>query len=444
MRQTLRHPARLVPLAFLAVSLLGAMLLALPIARQGDGEAPLLTALFTSVSAVCVTGLTVVDTASYWSGFGEAILLILMQVGGFGIMTLASLLGLLVAGKLRLTDRLATQAETKMMMGIGDIRRVVTRVAIVALVVETVVAIILGIRFRFEYDYSVPKAIWHGVFHAVAAFNSGGFALYPNSLEGFVTDPLVTSPIMIATIIGGIGFPVVVELVRRTFKPREWTLHTKITMLGTAILLTVGFVTYLAIEWGNDKTLGPLDLGHKISAAFFSSAMARSTGFNTIPIGDLRPETWAVTDVLMFIGGGSAGTAGGIKVATFFLLAFVIWAEVRGEPDVSAFGRSIPTGTQRQALTVALLGVAGVACGTIALLMASDIELDRLVFDVASAFGTVGLSTGATNELGGPGQFILIVLMFTGRVGTVAVATALALRTRPRRFQYPQERPIVG
>lgn len=430
-------------MAFLLVAMAGAALLALPIARQGDGSAPVVTALFTSMSAVCVTGLTVVDTADYWSAFGDGVLLVLMQVGGFGIMTLASLLGLVVAGRLRLSDRLVTQAETRT-LGLGDVRRVIVRVAIIAACVETAVAVLLALRFHFGYDYGFGRSVWYGVFHSVASFNSGGFALYHNSLEGFVTDPMVTMPIVVATIIGGIGFPVVVELLRRAFAPSTWTLHTKITVLGSGILLVVGFVAHLGIEWNNERTLGPLSFGNKLMAAFFASGMTRSTGFNTVPIGDLKPETWAVSDILMFVGGGSAGTAGGIKVATFFLLAFVIWAEVRGEPDVSVFGRSIPSGTQRQALTVALLGVAVVAVATIGLLVVTDVQLDRLVFDVVSAFGTVGLSTGATAELGAFGQLILTALMFTGRVGTVSVATALALRTRHRRYHYPESRPIIG
>jgi trk system potassium uptake protein TrkH len=432
-----------VPLAFLTAVAIGTLLLCLPIARAGDGSAPFITALFTAMSAVCVTGLVLVDTATYWSGFGEVVLLVMMQIGGFGIMTLASLLGLVVAGRLRLSDRLATQAETKV-LGLGDVRRVLTRVAMIAICVELVLAIILGLRFHYGYGFDVGKSIWHGIFHAVAAFNSAGFALYHDSLERFVTDPVITVPIMIASIIGGIGFPVVVELVRRTFRPSQWSIHTKITVFGTFVLLFVGFVAYVLIEWNNAKTLGGLSAPHKVQAAFFASAMPRSAGFNSIPIGDLRPETWAFTDILMFIGGGSAGTAGGIKVATFFLLAFVIWAEVRGEPDVSVFGRRIPTGTQRQALTVALLGVGAVAVGTISVLAVTDLPLDKVLFDVTSAFGTVGLSSGVTADLNTGGQLIMVLLMFTGRVGTVTVATALALRSRTRRFHYPEERPIVG
>nr|WP_244409122.1 potassium transporter TrkG [Stackebrandtia nassauensis] len=439
----LRHPARLVPLSFLAVILVGTVLLALPVSRQGADAAPLLTAAFTAVSAVCVTGLVTVDTGTYWSGFGEVVITVLIQVGGFGIMTMASLLGLLVAGRLRLRRKLVAQAETKS-LGLGDVRKVVVRVALITLSVETVVAVILAARYHFGYGYELGRAAWHGVFHSVAAFNNAGFGLERDNLESFVADPVITIPIAVAVIIGGLGFPVVVELIRKTYRPASWSTHTKLTVLATVVLLLAGFVAYLAIEWNNAKTLGPLGLGDKLLAAFFSGVQPRTAGFNSLPMADLRPETWAVTDILMFIGGGSAGTAGGVKVTTFFLLAFVIWAEVRGEPDVSVFGRTIPHSTQRQALTVALLGVGAVGLGTLLILMTDGHPLDQLVFEAISAFGTVGLSTGITADLSATAQIIIMFLMYTGRVGTVAVATALALRVRHRRFRYPEERPIVG
>ena len=396
-----------------------------------------------AVSGICVTGLAAVEVSEYFSRFGQVVLLCLVQIGGFGLMALASLLSLAVAGRLRLRERLAAQSETKV-VGVGKVKGVVSRIAIIVVVVEGTTAVILSARFYFGYDYGFGASIWHGVFHAVSAFNSAGFALYSHSLESFIHDPVVTLPIVIAGLIGGIGFPVVVELVRRTWHPSKWTLHTKITLFGTAVLLVVGFLTYLLVEWDNVKTLGPMAWGERVHTAFVSAVMPRSIGYNVVPVTDLKPETWAVTDVLMFIGGGSAGTAGGIKVSTFFVLAFVIWAELRGEPDVSMFGRTIPVSAQRSALTVALLGVACVAVGTIALMAVSNLPFDVLLFDATSAFGTVGLSSGATGSLNDAGHLILAALMFTGRVGTVTLGAALALRARHRRFRYPDSRPIIG
>ena len=218
----------------------------------------------------------------------------------------------------------------------------------------------------------------------------------------------------------------------------------KVTLLGTGLLLLGGTAAVLAYEWGNPATLGPPDPAGKLLGAAFHSAMTRSGGFNALDMGVMRPETWAVSYVLMMIGGGSAGIAGGIKVTTFLVLGFVVWAEIRGEPDVTAFGRRISRDVQRQALTVALLAVAFVGTATLVLLSVSDLSLDVALFETVSAFATVGLSTGVTAGLGPAGQTLLVVLMFLGRVGTITVATGLALRGKQRPYRYPEERPIVG
>jgi trk system potassium uptake protein TrkH len=215
-------------------------------------------------------------------------------------------------------------------------------------------------------------------------------------------------------------------------------------MAATGLLLVGGFVAILWSEWTNPATLGFFGTSDKMLASAFHSVSARTAGFNSLDVGAFTPETIVVNDMLMFIGGGSAGTAGGIKVTTFFLLAFVIWAEVRGDPDTTAFGRRIPAAAQRQALTVALLGVAFVAVGTLALLTLTDFELSDVLFEVISAFATVGMSTGITFDLPPPAQGVVIVLMFVGRVGSITVATALALRSKKRLYRFPEERPIVG
>ncbi|WP_307814567.1 potassium transporter TrkG [Glycomyces sp. YM15] len=452
MIRALQHPARLVPLAFLAVIVVGTVLLMLPVSTETGTAAPALTALFTSMSAVCVTGLVVVDTATYWSGFGEVVIVALIQVGGFGIIMASTLLGIMVIGRVRLRGRLLALSENSALQ-LGDVGKVVRWVALTTLGVESVVALILVLRFYHHYGYSGGEAVWHGVFHAVSAFNNAGFGLEADSLMQFVADPLILLPICAAVVIGGIGFPVLVEVLRkaRTSLGRYraqaqpgWSLHTRITVITTGILLVVGFAAYAVLEWSNPATLGPLGTADKLLAAFVAGVQPRTSGFNNLSVGDLRPETWLVTDALMFIGGGPAGTAGGIKVTTFTLLAVVIWSEIRGEPDVAAFGRKIPSATQRQALTVALLGVAAVAVGTAIVMIDSALSLDRVLFETISAFGTVGLSTGITPQLPPVSQVVVIVLMFVGRVGTVAVAAALALRARQRRYSFPEERPLVS
>lgn len=431
------------PLAFLAVIAVGTALLLLPVSHAGPGSAPWVIALFTSVSAVCITGLTAVDTPTYWSTFGQVVILVLFQIGGFGIMAGASLLGLLVSNRLRLGARLIAQAETRS-LDLGDVLSVLRLIVVVTLIVESVLTLVLTLRLHFGHGEPFGSALWHGFFHGVSAFNNAGFSTFSDSMMGFSDDVFMLGPVMLAVVLGGIGFPVLHEMRREPWQWARWSIHTKITLIGSAILLVGGTVAIAAYEWTNPLTLAPMDTGQRVLNALFHSVSARSSGFNTLDMGTLRPETLAVNYVLMFIGGGSASTAGGIRVTTFFLLGFVVWAEVRGRPDTFAFGRTIPTEAQRQALTVALLGVSAIAIGTLALMSVTELPLLVAVFEVISASATVGLSTGVIGDLPEAGQLILVVLMFVGRVGTVTVATALALRGRHAPYRYPLERPIIG
>lgn len=439
----LTHPARLVPAAFLAAIALGTLLLMLPIARAGQGTAPFLTALFTSTSAVCVTGLIVEDTPVYWSGFGQGVILALFQIGGFGIMAAATLLGLLVGRGFRLSDRLRTQVERNH-FDLSDSRSVLRLIFLVTVVVEGVLALALALRLHFAHGHEWPAAIWHGFFHAVSAFNNAGFSTFSDSLMGFQGDWLFLLPVMLAIVVSSLGFPVIHEIRNRTRGSGPWTLHSKITSIGTGILLIAGFLAVLLAEWGNPGTLGPMSLGDKLLNSAFQSVTTRTTGFNALDIGAMREETLAVTYLLMFIGGGSAGTAGGIKVTTFFLLGIVVWSEARGQRDANLFGRRIGTAIERQALTVALLSIALIAVGTMVLLSVTEHALPAVLFEAISAFATVGLSTGITGQLPPSGEIVLIVLMFVGRVGTITIATALAMGSDRIAFRYPEERPIIG
>lgn len=439
----LQHPARLVPLAFLAAIALGTLILMTPWARVGPQGAPPLTALFTAVSAVCVTGLIVEDTPNYWSQFGQVVILLLFQIGGFGIMTAATLLTMLVNRKFRLHSRLVAQAETKS-SSLGDVGGVLRLVFAVTLVVEVVVALALISRFRYRYDHPWGEAVWHGVFQSVSAFNNAGFSTFSDSLMSFAQDPLVLTPLMAAVVIGGLGFPVLYELRKVPETPSRWSIHTKLTLIGSITLFLVGFGAVAAYEWSNPLTLGAMDWPGRLLNAAAQSVMTRTAGFNSLDVGALRTETLSVSYVLMLIGGGSAGTAGGIKVTTFFLLGFVVWAEIRGREDAVAFGRRISTGAQRQALSVVLLAASAVGMGVLVLLSATALPLEDVVFEVISAFATVGLSTGVTADLPPVALIMLCLLMFIGRVGTITVATALALNERTIPYRYPEERPIVG
>lgn len=421
----------------------GTGLLSLPMSTRSGERADLMDALFTATSAVCVTNLVTVDTGSYWSGFGQGVILLLIQAGGLGIMTLATLFTVLLSRRLGLRARFLAQAETKS-LNLTDVRRVVGRIVLFSLASEAVFAVVLTVRFATGYDEPFAAAAYHGVFHAISAFNNAGFSTNADSLIGYVTDPWMNLTIAGAVILGGLGFPVVFELARCWRRPALWSVMTRITVVLTGTLLTLGTLVFTMAELSNPKTFGPLSGPEKLLAGFFASTMTRTAGFNSVDIGAMRPESLLASDVLMFIGGGSAGTAGGIKVTTFGLLAFVLWSEMRGETHVNVGRRRIPPSNQRQALAIALLGISAVVIATFVLLAATPYRLDVVLFEVVSAFGTVGLSTGITGSLPPEADLLLAVLMFAGRIGPLTLASALALRDRDRRFELPEERTIVG
>jgi trk system potassium uptake protein TrkH len=427
---------------------IGAGVLSLPAATVPGSETGFLQSLFTSTSAVSLTGLIVVDTPVYWSGFGQGVILGLIQIGGFGIMTIASLVGLVLADRIGLRGRLNAAAEVRT-SGLGDVRSVVVGVFRTSLIIESVVLIALAARFFLGYDEPLGRALWLGTFHAVSAFNNAGFALFSDNMIGFATDPWICIPLLIAVVLGGIGFPVLFEIARHlraraggVRARKRWSLHTRLTSTVTGVLLVLGPTVVMLFEWS--RTLGGFGFWDKMLVATFQGVMPRTAGFNSVDYADVDNATLLVTDVLMFIGGGSGGTAGGIKVTTFALLLFVILAEIRGDREVTVFDRRIDARVQRQALTVALIGVALVMLPVVALLAGTDFDLDVLLFEVVSAFATVGLSTGITAQLPGWGQVILIVLMYLGRIGSITLVSALAARDRGRRYTLPTERPFIG
>ncbi|GGL60189.1 TrkH family potassium uptake protein [Planomonospora parontospora] len=438
-----QHPAQVIVTAFAAAAAVGTGLLATPWAAESGTGTRLIDALFTAVSAVCVTGLVTVDTASHWSVFGEVVIVVLIQVGGLGIMTLATLFAMMISGRVGLRARMWAQAETKAPQ-LSDLRRVIGHVVVFTLVWEVLTAIVLAARFALGYGEPFGRAVYLGVFHAVSAFNNAGFGLWPDNLVRFATDPWICLPIAAAVVVGGLGYPVVFELRRSWRRPGRWSVLTRITVATTLVLLLVGFLVFTITEWANPKTLGPMDAPGKLLAGFFTGVMPRTAGFNSIDIAAMEPTSWLATDVLMFIGGGSAGTAGGIKVTTFAVLAYVLWAELRGETHVNAGHRRLAATVQRQALAIALLGVALVIASTYALLALTPHSLDAVLFEVVSAVATVGLSTGITADLTVAGQILVALLMFAGRVGPATLFSALALRDRRRRYELPEEKVIVG
>jgi trk system potassium uptake protein TrkH len=438
-----RHPAQLLVGAFAIGIVVGAGLLMLPFATESGESASFLTAIFTSTSAICVTGLVVVDTPTYWSSFGEVVIMLLVQVGGLGIMTLASLLIFLLAGKLGLRGRLLAQAEVAAPL-LADVRRLVFAVVKLSLFFEAIGAFILAVRWWTGYDYSLGRSIYLGIFHAITSFNNAGFALWSDSLTQFATDGWICVTVALLIIAGGLGFPVWLELSRLWRRPYRLTLHTKLTVLVTAVLVAGGTGAVLAFEWGNPGTLGPFGLGGKLLAGFFQGVTPRTAGFNTVDYGEMELETLFVSDFLMFVGAGSASTGGGIKVTTLALLALMVWSEVRGDPYVTAFSRRLPAHAQRQAFAIATIALTAVVVSTLALMANSEFTLSQSLFEAFSAFGTVGLSTGITADIAAAGQWVLILLMYLGRVGPHTLGVALAMRERQRLYRFPEERPIIG
>lgn len=429
-------------MGFLAAIMVGSGLLMLPVASQG--RAPTLTeAAFTATSAITVTGLAVVDTPVFWTVFGQVVILVLVKVGGLGVMTFATVLGMLISRRLGLARRLSAASESRT-EGIGDLSRVLLGIVTISAAVETTGAVLLTLRFWLGHGLELGTAIWHGLFHAVSAFNNAGFALYSANLMDFVDDPWICLPITGCIILGGLGFPVLVQLRRHWQFPHRWGMNTRLVLAGTALLLVAGTVMFLVLEGANPRTLGGLDPARSVLAAFFQSVTTRTAGFNSLDFAQMDEVTLLGTNILMFIGGGPAGTAGGLKITTFGVLFFIMVTELRGEAAVNVMGRRLARSAHREAITVMLLSVAAVTIGTALLMGLSEESTDRLLFEAVSAFATVGLSTGITASLPEAGQWVLMVLMFTGRLGPATVAGALALRERKLLYELPKERPLIG
>jgi trk system potassium uptake protein len=442
-QSTLLHPTRLIIGAYALVVAIGTVLLMLPVATPDGTATAFETAVFTATSALTVTGLVVVDTATEWSRFGQVVVLVLIQLGGFGITTFASVLAVLVFRRLGLRARLATQLEQNT-PELGQMRGLIQRIAVFYVVVEMIGVLVLTVAF-WRTGTGFVTALWDGTFHAISAFNNAGFSTFSDSLIGFNGDALVLMPVMVLVILGGIGFPVVLEITRTRMRPKRWSIHTRLTLATTLVLVVVGTVAFAIFEWNNPGTFGNMAFGDRLLNALFASVTPRTAGFNAIDYGSTGPATQFSTIALMVVGGGSASAAGGIKVTTFALLAFVILAELRSDSDVNAFGRRISEGSQRMAVGVALLGVGSIAAGTLAISATTpQLTLGQALFEVSSAVGTVGLSTGVTPDLGTVSRLLMCGLMLLGRLGPATFGTALVLRRRQMLLRYPEGRPLIG
>jgi len=450
-------PAQLVAVAFTLIILLGTALLMIPAATAPGKSTSFIDALFTATSSVTVTGLGTLDTQTHWTFVGHLIIALLMQLGGFGIIGFATLVGYLLEGRISLKNKMTTSSETSIAVA-PDIKSLLKNIAKMMLGFQALLFAFLFLRFITKYNYDWQDALGHGLFHAIASFNNAGFALYTDNLIGFARDGWIIAPIFVTVFIASLGFPVLVEIRDRLklkllsalkrepdyWMAAQWSLNSRIVLWASFILLVVGTLGFAVLEWNNPATLGPLDPLSKTLDSIFASVMPRTAGFNSVDISALNPSTWLGIEILMFIGGASASTAGGIKLGTAVVLFYVIYTEIRGEAAVNIGNRRLPRSMQRQALTIVSL-TTFVILGAVALLrLTTDFSLDQILFEVVSATGTVGLSTGITADLPDHAKFLVSLLMLFGRLGPIVVATSLALRRTRRHFEYPKERPLIG
>ncbi|MGW9629451.1 TrkH family potassium uptake protein [Agromyces sp. NPDC055520] len=448
-------PSRFAILIFAALIVLFTVLFSLPIASADGRITPLHDAVFTAVSVICVTGLSTVDMATHWSPLGNTLVFIGVNIGGVGVLTLASILGMVISRRLGLRAKLIAASDSnpsrihvgpvseRQAVRLGEVGGLLATVAISALVIEVTIAIGM-IPSMLATGYDAWHSFWYSFYYSAMAFTNTGFSPNPGGLEPLVGDYWFQSLLMLGVFLGSLGFPVIFALARAWRHPHRWSVHVKLTLATTTILFVAGAAMFLLLEYGNPKTYGQLDAGPTVFQSFFMSVMTRSGGFATINMHDLNGSSMLVSDMLMFIGGGSASTAGGIKVTTLAVLFLAAFAEARGAPSMEAFGRRIPRDMLRLSVSVVLWGATIVAVSSIAILQITKQPFDYVLFDVISAFATCGLSTGLTAELPPEGVYVMAATMFMGRVGTVTLAAALAASQRRQLFKRPEERPIVG
>lgn len=430
-----------VALAFAGVIITGTLLLMLPIMTKNHNIS-FIDALFTSTSATCVTGLIVQDTSTFFSGFGKAVILLLIQFGGLGIMTITSIFGLILGRKINFGDRfyLKTSFGTEKLFSAA---RFFAIIASTTIIIELLGTLIVTIDLFFKYKESFKNSLISGLFHSVSAFNNAGFSLYSSNLEKFVSDPFFSITIMLLIIIGGIGFSVTSEFLQ--FKSiKKFSLHAKIVILTTTLLILVGAIVFYLFEFKNNNSLGNLSIGARILSSFFQSVTARTAGFNTIRISNLKEATLLVITILMFIGASPGGTGGGIKTTTFASITLAGFYSFRGYKNISIFKKRIPHSIVFRALTLTLTALLLIIIATIAIMLIEGEHFIKVLFEVTSAFGTVGLSTGITPELSVASKYILIAVMFIGRVGISSLSLIIASRIRPEKIERPEESITIG
>jgi trk system potassium uptake protein TrkH len=436
-------PPKILVLGFAVIILIGAGLLTLPISTTDGQGLSFLNALFTATSATCVTGLVVVDTGDTFTMIGQLVILFMIQVGGLGFMTFATLFAFLLGKRISLKERILLQ-ESLNNLSMEGIVRLAKRILIFTAVIELVGAILLSIRFSF--DMPLGKAFYYGLFHSISNFNNAGFDIMGgfHSLTSYVDDPIVTLTVSSLIILGGIGFIVMNELFEfRTSK--RLSLHTKLVLITSFVLVVVGTIGVFILEYSNSSTLKPLTFSGKVLGSLFQSVTARTAGSNTLNIGDLTQSSLLLIVLLMFVGASPGSTGGGIKTTTFTTLLGAVWSQIRGKDDVIFFRQRIEYETIYKALTLTFSGLFLVTFMTLVLTISEHgADFLMILFEVTSAFATVGLSMGLTPELTPIGRALIIFTMFAGRVGPLTIAFAITMRRKPDAFRYPKGKIMIG
>ncbi len=435
------NPVQILIIGYIIMISIGTFLLSLPISRTPGMELTFLDVLFTATSATTITGLVVVNTGEAYTLFGQVVIMILFQIGAIGFMTLTTLYAIILGKHIRLKERLVLQSSLNQLSYSGIVR--LTMVVIIAtLTIEAVAAVILTLRWLPEMG--LGKAAYYGIFHAISGFANAGFDLFPSSLHQYTDDLIVNLTIITLFVIGGLGFTVMVDLYMKKGKFKKLSLHSKLMLTLSAVLAFVGFLVVFIFEYNNPATMQQFTLKERLLASLFQGLTPRSAGFSTIEIGDMHPVTLAVTKVLMFIGGGPGSNAGGIKLTTFGILMVVVYSMMRGRGDFNIFNRRIPQHLVNKALAIIVIGIGAVFAVSSLLLYTEGAPFDVVMFEVISAFATVGLSMGLTPELSPAGKLIITITMFVGRLGPLTLAFALSQSRKKSNVKYIEEDVVIG
>ncbi|WMT40230.1 TrkH family potassium uptake protein [Paenibacillus sp. D2_2] len=435
-------PPQILVMGFAAIILVGALLLMLPISSTTGESLPFVDALFTATSATCVTGLIVVDTGTYYSTFGQVVIMLLIQTGGLGFMTVATLFSIVFKRRISLKDRLLLQ-EAMNQNTMEGIVRLIRKVLIYSLVIESSAALIFTIRWSFDMPFG--RALYFGIFHGVSMFNNAGFDLFGHyqSLTHYVGDPIVNLVTMFLIVSGGLGFIVLSDLVDFR-KNRKLSLHSKVVLTMTASLILVGAVVIYIFEYTNPGTFQTLSWGEKIWASFFQSVSPRTAGANTVDLGSLRQATQFFMVILMFIGASPSSTGGGIKTTTFMILVGAVISMIRGRSDLVLFRYRLTQDRIFKAVTLTMLSLFLVIAVSMVLSTTESASFLSILFETTSAFGTVGLTVGLTGKLTIVGKFIISFTMFAGRLGPLTMAYALGPKKGKELYRHPEGKIIIG